>query len=81
MDWINKMYMITEKLKSQMYSRGIDSLDKVFLIISSFDQYNYNFVEKIDFENFLSKLGIFLKKQVYLFKIGIKRNTQVSIYR
>ena len=67
MDWINKMYMITEKLKIQMFSRGIDSLDKVFLTISSFDQNNYNFVEKIDLETFFSRLGIFLKKQVKLY--------------
>jgi Ca2+-binding EF-hand superfamily protein len=63
MDWINKMYMITEKLKNQMHAKGIDSLDKVYMAISQFDKEGKNYVEKIHFENFLSTIGIFLKTQ------------------
>jgi Ca2+-binding EF-hand superfamily protein len=63
MDWINKMYMISEKLKNQMHSKGIDSLDKVFMAISKFDKEGKNYVEKIYFENFLATIGIFLKTQ------------------
>ncbi len=73
MDWINKMYMITEKMKNQMHAKGIDSLDKVFILISSFEQKGQNYVEKINFETFLSKLGIFLKTQVIQYNSGTLR--------
>jgi len=36
MDWINKHQMIVEKMKNQLYSKGIDSLDKVYIVISVF---------------------------------------------
>ena len=64
MDWINKIHMISEKMKNQLHSKGVDSLDKVFVAISKFDDQNQGYVEKIYFENFLSKIGIFLKTQV-----------------
>lgn len=64
MDWINKIHIITEKIKSQLHARQIDSLDAVYMVISKFDAQNNGYVDKIDFENFLSKLGIFLKTQV-----------------
>ena len=34
MDWINKLQMIVEKIKNQMYAKGIDSLDRVYAIIA-----------------------------------------------
>ena len=34
MDWINKLQMISEKMKNQMHAKGLDSLDKVYAIIS-----------------------------------------------
>lgn len=64
MDWINKIHIITERIKSQLHARQIDSLDAVYMVISKFDAQNNGYVDKIDFENFLSKLGIFLKTQV-----------------
>ncbi len=64
MDWINKIHIITERMKSQLHARQIDSLDTVYMVISKFDSQNKGYVEKIDFESFLSKLGIFLKTQV-----------------
>ncbi len=63
MDWINKINMITEKMKNQMLAKGIDSLDKVYVAISKFDNNNLGYVDKIFFESFLSKIGIFLKTQ------------------
>lgn len=63
MDWINKIYMIIEKMKSQLHAKGIDSLDRIFIVISNFDQLNKGYVENIYFENFLAKIGIFLKTQ------------------
>jgi len=64
MDWINKIHIITERIKSQLHTKQIDSLDAVYMVISKFDAQNNGYVDKIDFENFLSKLGIFLKTQV-----------------
>ena len=67
MDWINKIHMITEKMKNQMHTKQVDSLDKVYIAISKFDNTNLGYVEKIEFENFLAKLGIFLKTQVFIY--------------
>lgn len=64
MDWINKFHMISEKIKNQMHAKGIDSLDKVFVVISNFDESNQGYVDKIYFEDFLAKIGVFLKTQV-----------------
>jgi hypothetical protein len=33
MDWINKNYMIIEKMKNQLFAKGIDSLDHIFWAI------------------------------------------------
>jgi Ca2+-binding EF-hand superfamily protein len=63
MDWINKMNMITEKMRNQLEAKGIDSLDKIFIAISKFDREGNNWVEKIYFEKFLVTIGIFLKTQ------------------
>jgi hypothetical protein len=66
MDWINKVHVITEKMKNQLFAKQIDSLDKIFVAISKFDHSNIGYVEKILFENFLAKIGIFLKTQVII---------------
>lgn len=63
MDWINKIHMITEKMKNQMHAKCIDSLDKVYIQIAQFDQEGKGTVSMYHFETFLSKLGIFLKSQ------------------
>ena len=63
MDWINKIHMIIEKMKTQMKARGVDSLEKVFFAISNYDLENKGYVDKIFFEEFLAKIGIFLKTQ------------------
>lgn len=63
MDWINKIHMIVEKMKMQMHSKGIDSLDKVFLQIAQFDKGGKGSIYILEFEKFLSRLGIFLKTQ------------------
>ena len=33
MDWINKINLITEKIKNQLHAKGIDSLDRIFIAI------------------------------------------------
>lgn len=63
MDWINKINMIVEKMKNQMHAKGIDSLDKVFLQIAQFDKEGKGSIYILQFETFLSRIGIFLKTQ------------------
>ena len=63
MDWINKINMIVEKMKMQMHAKGIDSLDKVFLQIAQLDKEGKGTIYILQFETFLSRLGIFLKTQ------------------
>ena len=62
MDWINKNNMIIEKMKTQMLSRGVDSLDKIYAAIGRFSD-NQEFVPRIHFEKFLASIGIYLKTQ------------------
>jgi hypothetical protein len=64
MDWINKAHMILEKMKNQIYAKGIDSLDKIYVAISKFDVESKGYVDYINFENFLSTIGVYLKTQV-----------------
>ncbi len=63
MDTINNMNKITEKMKCQMLAKGIDSLDKVMVVMNQFDPNKTGTIEVIEFEDFLSKIGIFLKTQ------------------
>ncbi|MCQ2820621.1 MAG: hypothetical protein MJ252_25425 [archaeon] len=63
MDTINKMNRITEKMKCQMLAKGIDSLDKVMVVMTQFDPNGTGAIEVSEFETFLSRLGIFLKTQ------------------
>ncbi len=72
--------MIVEKMKNQFHSKGIDSLDKVYVEISKFDTENKGFVDNIYFENFLAKLGVFLKTQEIseLYKYLLTGNGEVK---
>ena len=63
MDWINRVHMICEKMKMQMHAKGVDSLDVVYLKIAAFDSDGKAQIFHLDFEKFLSHLGIFLKSQ------------------
>lgn len=63
MDTINKMNKIVEKLKTQMLAKGIDSIDKVFIVIADFDKEGTGVLDVLKFESFLSHIGCFLKSQ------------------
>ena len=63
MDIINKIHRIVEKMKEQMLAKGIDSLDKVFIVIAQFDKEKTGKLDILQFEPFLAKIGIFLKTQ------------------
>ena len=63
MDFINKMDQIMIKMKNQMHTKGIISMDQVFIEIARFDPERTGCFHKSKLEFFLSKLGIFLKTQ------------------
>lgn len=63
MDFINKMDQIMIKMKNQMHTKGIISMDQVFIEIARFDPQRTGCFHKSKLEFFLSKLGIFLKTQ------------------
>lgn len=63
MDWINKINRIIEKMKTQFLEKGIDSLDKVFITMAEYDKQGTGKLDVLQFEPFLSKIGVFLKTQ------------------
>lgn len=63
MDFINKMDQIMIKMKNQMHTKGIISMDQIFIEIARFDPERTGCFHKSKLEFFLSKLGIFLKTQ------------------
>lgn len=51
------------KMKNQMHTKGIISMDQIFIEIARFDPERTGCFHKSKLEFFLSKLGIFLKTQ------------------
>lgn len=63
MDWKNKPNQIFNKVKQQMYSKGVETFHFVDQFISQFDP-NYTKVLSSHFFNlFLNKIGVFLTTQ------------------
>ena len=57
------MDQIMIKMKNQMHTKGIISMDQIFIEIARFDPERTGCFHKSKLEFFLSKLGIFLKTQ------------------
>lgn len=63
MDWKNKPNQIFNKVKQQMYAKGVETFHYVDQFISQFDP-NYSKVLSSHFFNlFLNKVGVFLTTQ------------------
>ncbi len=63
MDWRNKPNQIFNKVKQQMYSKGVETFHFVDQFISQFDP-NFTKVLSSHFFNlFLNKIGVFLTTQ------------------
>lgn len=63
MDWKNKPNQIFNKVKQQMYGKGVETFHYVDQFISQFDP-NYSKVLSSHFFNlFLNKVGVFLTTQ------------------
>ncbi|OMJ67014.1 hypothetical protein SteCoe_35940 [Stentor coeruleus] len=82
MDWKNKLPVIQNKLRFQLYSRKYDGMERVFEIFNECDKDNSGSLNRYEFENFLSKIGMFIttQEQSELFRYYDKnQDGQVSV--
>ncbi len=63
MDWRNRFDQIKNKVKNQLNARGIDTLVQLKGIFYDFDKDQSGTLSKLEFEEFVGKIGIFLTKQ------------------
>jgi len=63
MDWKNKPNQIFNKVKQQMYSKGVESFHWVDQFTSQFDQNNTQTLTSHFFNLYLNKVGVFLSTQ------------------
>lgn len=62
-DWRNRIEQIANKVKFQLNARGVDNLVQLKDVFLSFDRNQDGVLNKLEFEEFLSKLGVFLARQ------------------
>jgi len=62
-DWKNRMDQITNKVKTQLNARGVDNMDQLKDVFFDFDKDQSGTLNKLEFEEFMSKLGVFLARQ------------------
>jgi Ca2+-binding EF-hand superfamily protein len=60
MDWKNKLDSIQNKIRGQLFARKIDDLEGVYKLMAEFDKDNSGYLDKDEFQKFLSKIGVFL---------------------
>lgn len=63
MDWKFCFDEIKNKVKYQLHSRGVDCLAGIYQYFSQFDVDGSGTLNKIEFENFTQKIGMFLTTQ------------------
>jgi hypothetical protein len=63
MDWKNKPNQIFNKVKQQMYAKGIETFHYVDQFIGQFDPDNSRVLSSHFFNLFLNKVGVFLSTQ------------------
>jgi len=61
-DWINRFDQIKNKVKTQLNAKGVDNINQLRGIFHEYDRDNSGTLSRLEFEEFLTKLGIFLKK-------------------
>jgi len=62
-DWRNRMNMICNKVKMQLNARGVDNMEQLKDVFFEFDRDQNGTLCKLEFEEFMSKLGVFLARQ------------------
>lgn len=63
MDWKNKPNQIFNKVKQQMFSKGVETFHYVDQFIAQFDPNNTKLLSSHFFNLFLNKVGVFLTTQ------------------
>lgn len=62
-DWKNKLPEIQNRLRFQLFSRKIDGIDDLFIYFKQADADNSGTLDRYEFENFLSRTGMFVTTQ------------------
>lgn len=63
MDWKNKPHQIFNKVKQQMYGKGVETFHFVDQFIEQFDPQRTGLLSSHFFNLFLNKVGVFLTTQ------------------
>lgn len=63
MDWKFKYEELRNKVKYQLHAKGLDCVTAIYDYYQSFDIDNSGQLDKVEFENFMRKVGIFLTTQ------------------
>eukprot|EP01016_Furgasonia_blochmanni_P042888 TRINITY_DN5743_c0_g1_i10.p1 TRINITY_DN5743_c0_g1~~TRINITY_DN5743_c0_g1_i10.p1 ORF type:complete len:561 (+),score=190.53 TRINITY_DN5743_c0_g1_i10:73-1755(+) len=63
MDWKNRLENVQNKVKSQLHAKNLDDLDYVANWVEQFDSDRNGYLDKNEFNKFLSKIGVFLTSQ------------------
>jgi len=62
-DWRNRMDQIVNKVKAQLFAKGVDNMNQLQEHFLSFDRNQDGVLQKLEFEEFMSQLGVFLARQ------------------
>jgi len=62
-DWRNKLEMICNKVKNQLFAKGVDNLEQLKSIFLEHDKDESGQLNKLEFAAFISQLGVFLATQ------------------
>merc|ERR1712032_907266 len=62
-DWRNRMEQITNKVKHQLNAKGVDNISQLKGVFDQFDANQNGVLDKLEFEEMMSKLGVFLTRQ------------------
>ena len=62
-DWRNKIHMIINKVKCQLCAKGVDNVLQLQPWLQQADVNNSGTLDRLEFENMLQKIGIFLTTQ------------------
>jgi len=57
------MDQIVNKVKAQLFAKGVDNMNQLQEHFLSFDRNQDGVLQKLEFEEFMSQLGVFLARQ------------------
>lgn len=65
MDWKNTFPNILNKIKTQLHSKKLDDLSSVYKVLNDCDKDRSGTLDRDEFTNFLTKIGVFLTVQEF----------------